>query len=212
MRWHDRTEAGEALAQALHHYKDQGVVVYALPRGGVVLGAIVARALNVPFDLLIPRKIGHPYNPEYAIAAVTEDGHYVANEAEIASLDSEWFKAELVRQQKEAQRRRAAYLANRQPIPLDNKTAIIVDDGIATGLTMRAAIQTLKARQPKKIIVAVPVAPVETVELLKRDVAEVVVLDKSGIFLGAVGAYYDDFSQVSDDDVIQLMQTVPSPL
>ena len=146
MRFKDRTDAGKKLAQALKKYQNQDGVVYALPRGGVVLGAIVARDLHMSLDLLIPRKIGHPLQPEYAICAVVENGEIVCNQQEVARVDPQWFRQEVEAERQEARRRRELYLGGRDPAPVAGKTAIIVDDGIATGLTMEVSISDARRR------------------------------------------------------------------
>jgi adenine/guanine phosphoribosyltransferase-like PRPP-binding protein len=148
MRFEDRTHAGRLLADALRDHAAQDVVVLALPRGGVVVGVEVARALSAPLDLVIPRKVGHPDFPEYAIAAVAEAGDVVANEQETARVDRGWFERAVAAEQAEAARRRASYLGGRPAVELTGKTAIIVDDGIATGLTMQAAVRD--ARRPRR--------------------------------------------------------------
>lgn len=208
MRFRDRVDAGKQLAQALKKYQKHEGVVYALPRGGVVLGVEVARALGMPLDLLIPRKIGHPLQPEYAICAVVENGELVCNQQEVARVDPEWFRQEVEAERGEARRRRELYLGGRKPTPVEGKTAIIVDDGIATGLTMEVSIRDARRRRPKHLVVAVPVAPADTVERLSREVDEFMVLDASPFYLGAVGAYYDRFLQVTDEEVIALLRSV----
>jgi len=211
MRFRDRTDAGKQLAAALAQYRGQAGVVLALPRGGVVLGVEVARSLGMPLDLVIPRKIGHPHQPEYAIAAVAENGELAANEAEVRRVDPAWFRDTVAREQAEARRRRELYVGGRAPLPLAGKLAILVDDGIATGLTMFAAIRDTKHRNPARTVVAVPVAPADTVEHLRREVDAVVTLDEGEYFLGAVGAYYDVFDQVSDSEVVALMKQMAIP-
>jgi predicted phosphoribosyltransferase len=206
MRFRDRADAGKKLAQALKKYEGQNGVVYALPRGGVVLGVEVARALGMPLDLLIPRKIGHPLQPEYAIGAVVESGEMVSNQREVARVDPEWFRQEVEAERQEARRRRELYLGGREPAPVEGKTAIIVDDGIATGLTMEVSIREAQRRKPGHLVVAVPVAPPDTVERMSREVDEFVVLDRSPYYLGAVGAYYDSFYQVTDEEVVALLR------
>lgn len=210
MLFRDRTDAGRKLAQALKKYQNQDGVVYALPRGGVVLGVEVARELGMPLDLLIPRKIGHPRQPEYAIGAVVENGEMVCNQREVARLDPQWLQQEVEAERQEARRRRELYLGGREPVSVKGKTAIIVDDGIATGLTMEVAIRDARHREPARLIVAVPVAPPETAERLAREVDEFVLLDHSPYYLGAVGAYYDYFAQVTDDEVIALLRSTAS--
>lgn len=207
MRFRDRTEAGRRLAEALSKYQGEEGVIYPLPRGGIVLGVEIARALGMPLDLVIPRKIGHPFNPEYAICAVTETGDPVCNEFEVARVDKGWFESEVRSARQEARRRRELYLGERQPLAVAGKTAIIVDDGIATGLTMRAAIRDARAREPSPLVVAVPVAPADTVEALRREVDDVVTLDVPDFYLGAVGAYYADFPQLTDEEVMKLLET-----
>jgi predicted phosphoribosyltransferase len=211
MRFRDRTDAGQKLAQALGKYRRQDGIVYPLPRGGVVLGVEIARALDLPLDLIIPRKIGHPYNPEYAICAVTEHGPPICNEEEIARVDPAWFRRRVEAERREARRRRELYLADREPPPVEGKVAILVDDGIATGLTMRAAIHDTRRHKPARIVVAIPVAPKDTTERLAREVDEVVALDVSDFYLGAVGAYYDDFPQLTDDEVVRLLKSARGP-
>jgi predicted phosphoribosyltransferase len=202
----DRADAGRQLADALREYKDGNVVVYALPRGGVVLGIEIARRLNAPLDLIIVRKVGHPDSPEYAIAAVAEDGHTVMNRCEVDSVDKAWFDEAVRTEQLEAHRRRELYTRGRPPIPATDKTAILVDDGLATGLTMFAAVQEVRHSHPKKIVVAVPVAPPQSVEELKQVADDVVALYVTPDF-GAIGAFYYRFGQVSDEEVIELMKS-----
>lgn len=202
----DRLEAGRQLAQKLSAYAGRDSVVLALPRGGVVTGHAVAQALKIPLDIVVTRKIGHPGDPEYAMCAINEEGVLFCNEAERASVDPAWLKEESIREQKEARRRSTAYREGRAPVPLAGKTAIIVDDGVATGLSMRLAVATAKAQNPKRVVVAVPVAPPDSVRELGRVADEVVVLEPPEKFLGAVGAHYEQFEQVEDAEVIRLMR------
>ncbi len=204
----DRAEAGRLLGKALsRHYQDKEVVVYALPRGGVVTAMEIGRRLNAPVDLVIVRKIGHPSQPEYAIAAIAEDGHMLGSERELAAVDPAWLEREKERQRAEAKRRRETYLGGRAAIPIEGKVAILVDDGVATGLTMRVGILELRHRRPKKLVVAVPVLPKSTADRIRSEVDELVALDlpEDSEYLGAVGAYYVDFSPVEDKEVIALM-------
>jgi len=205
MRFHNRIDAGRQLALALTKFRGQDGIVYPLPRGGVELGVEIARVLAMPLDLVIPRKVGHPFNPEYAICAVTEFGTPICNEHEIAQVDPVWLRQSVENERREARRRRERYLATRVPLPVEGKIAILVDDGIATGLTLRAAIQDIRARRPKWLTAAIPVAPNDAAEKLRREVDELVALDVSDFYLGAVGAYYDEFPQLSDDTVVQLL-------
>lgn len=203
-RFIDRREAGRELALKLRQRVDDAVV-YALPRGGVVTAVEISNELETPLDLIITRKIGHPTYAEYAIGGVTETGPAIWNEAEKAVLDRTWLTQAEAVERLEARRRREKYLAGRQPVTAADKIAIVADDGIATGLTMQAAISELKKQKPSKIIVAVPVAPQDTIDALLDEVDEVVVLVDPDEFLGSVGAHYENFPQLSDSDVISLL-------
>ena len=202
----DRKEAGELLAQELAEYRDKDVVIYALPRGGVVLGFEIAQSLHAPLDLVIARKIGHPDNPEYAVCAVTEEGEPLCKEGERATLDPEWLEREIKKERGEAKRRRETYLGNKKHYSAKNKIAIVVDDGVATGLTLRSAFRFLRKEQPKELVVAIPVAPHELVEILRAEADKVVALKDEEEYLGTVGAYYQNFPQVSDEEVIELLR------
>jgi putative phosphoribosyl transferase len=206
MHFKDREEAGRKLAEALEKYKGEDVVVYALPRGGVVLGYEIARALNAPLDLVISRKIGYPGNEECAVCAVAEDGHMICDRAGASQIDPDWIQSQALKERQEARRRRIVYLKGREPLTVEGKTAIIVDDGVATGLTLILAIEELKYRNPKKIVVAIPVAPADTAERIRSEVDDLVAVDIPAFYLGAVGAYYDKFPQLTDEEVIDLME------
>lgn len=205
----NREEAGKRLAARLaDRYLGREGVVYALPRGGVPLGIEVARQLQMPVDLVIPRKIGHPGNPEYALCAVTESGDLVCNESELPMVSEDWLAEQVKMEVAEARRRRQRYLADRKPQPVTGKLAILVDDGIATGLTMRAAIRDILKRQPAHVVVAVPVIPADTHELLLQEVDDVVAVLVEPRYLGSVGSYYRDFPQLQDDEVVALLGRV----
>ena len=205
----NREEAGKRLAARLaDRYLGREGVVYALPRGGVPLGIEVARRLQMPVDLVIPRKIGHPGNPEYALCAVTESGDLVCNESELPMVSEDWLAEQVRMEVAEARRRRQRYLADRKPQPVTGKLAILVDDGIATGLTMRAAIRDILKRQPAHVVVAVPVIPADTHELLLQEVDDVVAVLVEPRYLGSVGSYYRDFPQLQDDEVVALLGRV----
>ncbi|MDO8360075.1 MAG: phosphoribosyltransferase family protein [Devosia sp.] len=205
MSFADRREAGQLLAQALHGYKLQQPVILALPRGGVPVAAEVATALGAPLDLLIVRKIGAPSFPELAMGAVV-DGEtpiVVRNEAVIVAegvAEADFLAAEQ-RELAEIRRRRDRYIGDRPHPPLSGRTVIVIDDGIATGATVRAAIRALRQAHPKRIVVAVPVAAADTLIDLRREADEVVCLEAPEA-MGAIGYYYRDFAQVSDDEVI----------
>lgn len=205
----DRNYAGRQLAKKLEKYRATDAVVLALPRGGVVTGYEVARKLKLPLDIVTVRKIGHPENSEYAIGAVDEHGMTLWNEPEISELDLTWLGEETQKQRVEALRRAKLYRGRRKPRALKDKIAILVDDGIATSLTMRLAVRVVKAQKPKQVIVAVPVAPPESVNALKKEGADnVIVLEPPERYLGAVGAHYTRFEQVEDDEVIRLLRLV----
>lgn len=209
MFFKNRTDAGEKLAQALKKYKDKEVVVYALPRGGVVVAVEIAKFLKAPLDLIISRKIGHPFQPEYAIAAVTEDGDVIGNDMEIRSVDKKWFKEEVERQKLEAKRRREQYLTGRKKIAAKDKIAILVDDGIATGLTIRAGILELKHQKSEKIVIATPVVSRSIADIIRKEADEIIALEipEDHDFLFAVGSYYNSFNNISDKEVISIIGT-----
>jgi predicted phosphoribosyltransferase len=202
----NRKDAGSRLAENLARYRGENAVVLALPRGGVVLGYEVARALDIPLDIVVVRKIGHPINLEYAIGAVDEKGSSFYNGTETKSLDQDWLKQETLRQKNEALRRIKLYRGGRKKEEINGKTVILVDDGIATGFTIRAAIKSVRKEKPKELIIAIPVAPHEIIKELCKEADMVVVLDDTEDYLGAVGAYYDYFPQVSDEEVIELLK------
>ena len=206
MVFSDRTEAGKLLAKQLTKYRGQAVV-FALPRGGVAVGAEVANELQAPLDMILVRKIGHPSWEEYAICAVAEGGDPVCNESELVYIDKGWFADAVQKAKTEIERRRREYFPrNYQPPSVANKVAIIVDDGIATGLTTMAAVEALRKRNPQKIVVAVPVAPADTIEDLKEAVDEIIVLEDPRNFAGSVGAHYQVFPQLEDADVIEFLK------
>lgn len=212
MYFADRIDAGRKLGKLLaKKYNGKDCLVYALPRGGVVTGLEVAKALNAPLDLLIIRKIGHPGNPEYAIGAISEHGH-LAKGPDFDSIDTKWLDSQIVKEQKEIKRRRILYLQDRKEKDPKGKIAIIVDDGIATGLTIKAAILELQEKSPAKIIIAVPVAPEDVLNNLKKEVDDIVCLAKEAEYLGSVGSYYEDFPQISDDEVIKLLAKSKDPI
>jgi len=202
----NRSDAGEKLAKRLWQYKNSNAIVLALPRGGVVVGYEVAHLLGVPLDIVVTRKVGHPQNPEYAICATDEKGTFLCDEG-AKLVDQDWLNKEIERQRKEALRRVKVYRGEKKPFSITNMTAIIIDDGIATGLTMRLAIKAVKKQNPGRIVIAVPTAPRDIVRKLKREVDEVIVLEPPEEFLGSIGAYYQEFEQVEDSTVIQLLQS-----
>jgi putative phosphoribosyl transferase len=208
----NRQDAGQKLAARLTAYKDHKTAVLALPRGGVPVAAEIAAKLNAPLDLILVRKIGVPFQPELAMGAVVDGGSpiVVRNEEviELAGVSEDEFKAACAREQAEVERRRQCYLAGRPPIEVAGHVAIVVDDGVATGATMRAALRSITARKPGKLVLAIPVAPTEAVTALQQEVDEVVCLEPQDNFR-AIGPYYDDFRQVSDDEVRRFLAPRP---
>ena len=184
-------------------------MVLALPRGGVPVGFEVARALDAPLDLVLVRKLGAPFQPELALGAVVDGGRAetVINEDMVREfqIPKSWVAEESARQLEEIERRRSLYLVGRTRVPLEGQTAIVVDDGIATGATMEAALHATHRARPKRLVLAVPVAPSDTIERLRSQVDEVVCLATPRAF-GAIGWFYEDFRQLSDEEVVGLLR------
>jgi predicted phosphoribosyltransferase len=213
MPFRDRRDAGIRLAAALAAYKDQKPVILALPRGGVPVAAEIAAALAAPLDLILVRKIGVPFQPELAMGAVVDGiapivvrNDNVIRQAGIADED---FKSACDRELAEIDRRRKYYLGNRSPVAVDGCTAIVVDDGIATGATTRAALQATRMRNPKALVLAVPVAPIESLDEISQETDNTVCLEQYDDF-GAIGLYYADFRQISDEEVIRTLARFPA--
>jgi predicted phosphoribosyltransferase len=206
MHFKNRADAGQRLAKALEKFKGTETVVYAIPRGGVTVAREVADYLKAPLDLAVVRKIGAPYNPEYALCVVAEDGDIVCHEDERAEVGADWFRREVASERAEAKRRRMAYLDDRPRDVAAGKVAIVVDDGIATGLTMIAALREIRHQKPSRLVMAVPFAPSDMMERLKSEADEVVVLFEDPHYAGAVGAYYDEFPQLEDEEVVRLLK------
>jgi len=236
MTFKNRRDAGAQLAKILEKYKNgKDVILLALPRGGVVVADEIAKSLNLPLDIVVPRKIGAPGNPEYAIGAIiltptfsppispaakqgnphlpppispaAKQGEIegVFNEKEIENIDKEWLKKEIEKEKGEAKRRLKLYRGKKPPLDLKNKIVILVDDGIATGLTLLAAIKSVKKQNPEKILVAVPVGAPDSVEIIKEKVDEIICL-YTPAFFGAVGSFYEKFEQTTDEEVIEIMK------
>lgn len=198
----DRKSAGRALAKALQHLKGMNGVVLAIPRGGVPVAAEVAQALSMPLDILLSKKIGHPANPEFAVGAVTLEDQVLTPGQHI---DAQWIITETARIRKELSLKSQRLRGNRPDMSIRDRIVIIVDDGIATGQTLRATLPMIRRRQPAKIIIAVPVAPVAAVQSLRPEVDELVVLHTPRHFAG-VGVFYEDFSQIEDAEVAMLLR------
>lgn len=209
MKFRDRAEAGRRLARKLRHLKAANPVVLALPRGGVPVGFEIARELAAPLDLLLVRKIGVPWQPELALGAVSDGDQpqTFIDRALVAelSIPADYVEAETARQLAELERRRSAYCAGRPMLDIAGKTAIVVDDGIATGATMRVALEAARRRNPERLVLAAPVAAPDTIANL-RPLADEVVCAEMPPGLGAIGFYYKDFHQVSDAEVSEILE------
>jgi putative phosphoribosyl transferase len=213
MAFIDRADAGRRLARVLLAYRDRRPVVLALPRGGVPVAAEVAAALDAPLDLVLVRKIGVPEQPELAMGAVVDGGApiVVRNEDVIAlaGVDEAEFEAVRDRELAEIERRRRLYAGDRVSADVTGRTAIVIDDGVATGATTRAALRAIRIRRPARLVLAVPVAPTDTLRALREEADEVICLESHASF-GAIGFYYADFSQLSDQEVKDIVARFPA--
>ena len=209
MRFRDRSDAGHRLADLLSKRPMDDVVVLGLPRGGVPVAYEVANALTAPLDLILVRKIGAPFRPELAMGAIGEEGVRIVNEEVVRQLgvSATDFAAVETRERRELARRARVFRTRRERVSVVGRTALIVDDGIATGSTARAACQVARAQGAARVVVATPVASRGTVDRLRGDADEVVVLDSPEAFR-AIGEFYDDFSQMTDDDVVRSLGLV----
>ncbi len=204
----DRVDAGKRLAAALKDFSGKNGVVLAIPRGGVVVGYQIAKALELPLDVIVPHKLGAPYNPELAIGAITEDGTAVLDNSLITYLgvSRSYIEEESERQKQEIQRRQRLYRQDMAPQNLKDKDVIVVDDGIATGSTMKAALASVKNKGAASVTVAVPVGPPSTIEELENRADRVVCLYTPEYFQ-AIGQFFTDFSQTTDEEVIALLKS-----
>jgi predicted phosphoribosyltransferase len=204
----DRADAGRQLAARLLHLKDQTPIVLALPRGGVPVAFEVARALAAPLDVVLVRKIGAPGQKELGLGAVVDGAHphVVLNEDVVRAVGAgdDYIRQETAREMTEIERRRALYRPNRPPLEAEGRVVIVVDDGIATGGTMKAVLEALRELHPRTLVLAVPVTPAESLAELRPFADEVVALATPEPFY-AVGAYYRDFTQTSDEEVVALL-------
>ncbi len=212
MPFGNRAEAGQRLAAALTGYRDQDPVILALPRGGVPVAAEVASALNAPLDLILVRKIGVPFEPELAMGAIVDgDSPLVVRNEDVirhAGVEEADFNAACDAEFSEIERRRKRYIGARDRVKVEGCTAIVIDDGIATGATMRAALRATRMRKPKRLVLGVPVAPTESLVELRREADDVICLEDYEAF-GAIGFYYADFRQVPDEEVIEILKRYP---
>ena len=213
MIFSDRSDAGRRLAKTLSKYRNANTVVLALPRGGVPVAAEVAEALDAPLDLVLVRKIGVPAQPELAMGAVVDGVApiVVRNDEviELVGVTASEFDEASARELAEIERRRHLYIGERARAEIAGQVVIVIDDGIATGATVRAALQAIRKRKPKELVLAVPVAPPDTVRQLRREVDKLVCLEMPEIF-GAIGYFYRDFRQVDDRKVLEILNRFPA--
>ncbi|MFI5398045.1 MAG: phosphoribosyltransferase [Candidatus Binatia bacterium] len=204
----NRKDAGRKLVARLLRYEDEHSLILALPRGGVPVAYEVATALHAPLDVIVVRKLGAPGQPELGIGAVVDGDHpqSILNEEVMRMLEvsDQYLSREVALELQEIRRRQERYRSGRAPEPIEGRTAIIVDDGIATGGSVRAAIRGVRRLSPKRLVLAVPVAPPETIESLRPEVDDLVCLSMPPFFQ-AVGQFYEDFRQTSDDEVVELL-------
>src|SRR5665647_3902850 len=212
MPFNDRTDAGRQLAKALARYKNQRPVVLALPRGGVPVAAEIAAKLDAPLDLILVRKIGVPSQPELAMGAVVDGlAPIVVRNEEVLRLSgttTDEFDEVCEKERAEIERRRKLYIGDRPRAEIAGQVVIVVDDGIATGTTTRAALQAIRKQKPKELVLAVPVAPRDTIAELREEVDALICLETPEPFL-AIGYFYRDFAQVGDEEVMAILRRFP---
>jgi putative phosphoribosyl transferase len=205
----DRVDAGRQLAERLAPYAEERPVVFALPRGGVPVGAEVSRSLGAPLEVIVSRKLGAPGQPEFGIGAVAPSGVRVLNERAVRALGIEEDYLEMIsaRELAEAERRLKLFRGDRPYPDLERRTAILVDDGLATGVTARAALLALRRMNPRRLVLAVPVCALQTAELLRPEADDLICL-LAPANLEAVGLWYRNFEQTSDEEVVRLLEEV----
>lgn len=201
----NRQVAAEMLADRLEHYSGQPGVVLAIPRGGVPVAAPIAKHLRMPLEVVVSKKIGHPSNPEYAIGAVSLEDVEVDYRSDVSQ---EYIETEVARLQESMKKKYQLFMGNRKSVDMRDRVVIIVDDGIATGKTLLSTVHLVRHKQPRKIVVAVPVAPAAAIARFEQLVDEVVCLLVPPYFQ-AVGQFYEEFEQVSDEEVIRLLREQP---
>ncbi len=207
MLFADRQEAGERLADKLLHFKDKNPLILAVPRGGLTVAEPVLKKISGELDLIITRKIGAPYQPELAIGAVTGDGFVMLNEDILSrvSADKKYIEKAVAEEVEEIKRRLKAYRGERPAPALDNRIVILIDDGVATGYTLLAALRSLQEKKPGRLVLAVPVGPPDTFKKLQQEVDELVYIEAPANF-AAVGQFYRRFDQVSDAEVSAVLK------
>ena len=206
MIFQNRIDAAKQLAKNLEWVKNDDPLILAIPRGGVVIGDVIASLLNAKLDIIISRKIGAPHNPELAIGALMHDMSYFPNEdiIKILHITQKYIDSEISSQLKEIERRLMKFRGTKE-YQLEGRTIVLVDDGIATGATMLVVIQWIKKQKPKQLIAAIPVGPKESVDKLIKIVDKVVVL-QSSVYFNAVGEFYREFDQIEDSQVQEIMR------
>ena len=207
----DRRDAGRQLAGRLSRYRDERPVVFALPRGGVPVGYEISRSLTAPLDVFVSRKLGAPGQPEFGIGAVAAGGVRVLNEDVIRRLGipDDYVERVTAREITELERRLRYFRGERPELEVGGRTAILVDDGLATGVTARAAVEAMRLKEPRRLVLAAPVCAAQTAELIRPEVDELVCLE-SPSDLGAIGFWYRNFEQTSDEEVVELLERARS--
>jgi len=209
----DRKDAGQKLCSLLLQFKNRkDTLVIGLPRGGVVVANEVASLLNLPLDVICPRKVGCPFNPELALGAVTHSGEGFLNQDIISQLDisEEFLKNAIQEERARSQERYTLYRKGKKELSVEGKTVLLIDDGLATGATMKAAIEWTKGEKAKAVVVAVPVGPPTTLDKL-RHTADAVFSVSTPSFFQAVGQFYQNFEQITDEEVLRILQSTSSP-
>lgn len=207
MIFEDRVDAGRQLAERVKDFAGRkDVLLFALPRGGVVLGAEIAKSLGLPLSVIVTRKIGSPENPEYAIGALSETGQIIWNESERFAHDQGDLNRIVEKEKREAQRRVEKFRKGASLPDMRGKTAMIIDDGVATGLTIRAAIACARFKHASKIILALPNGSYDSIEKLRKEVDEIRILEEPMLY-ESVGHYYNQFKRTEDQEVVQLLET-----
>lgn len=207
MLFNDRQQAGTLLAEKLTAYQSSNALILGLARGGVAVAQSVAKVLSVPFDVLVIKKIGSPYNKEFAIGAVAPDGIFIVHwkDAHRSGADEAYVKHEVARLNGEIQKQLSVYRKGQKPIAIAGNIVILIDDGAATGATMEAAVRWARKKKAQKVVIGLPVASWEAIELLRPEVDELLVYEKAQE-LESVGAYYESFEQLTDAEVITLLR------